>query len=151
MQPKYSSFRPNPSTYAPFIGSGTIETPHVAECSEFYGYSGSTELKQYSEFTRRHPKFVLKLTNTPHLVKPPVDYLVTVSVICGTKQSIKCDDIKIRGTSNFTDERRHANVYENEGVFLSITESHNGKQNPSGGSSFRITSTSICWSVAYAL
>ena len=141
LQPKYSSFRPNPSTYAPFIGSATIEIPHVAECSDFYGYSGSTELKQYSEFIRRHPKFVLKLTEKPYLVKPPVDYRVTVSVICGTKQPIKCDDTKISGKSNFTGERRHANVYENEGVFMSINERHNGNQKPSGGSSFRITST----------
>ena len=140
-QPKYSSFRPNPSTYAPFVGSGNIESSHVAVCSNLYGYSGSTEIKQYSEFIRRHPKFVLKLTENPQLVKPPADYQVTVSVICGTKQPIKYDDTEIRSKSNLIDERRHAKVYENEGVFLSIKERHDGNGKPSGGSSFRITST----------
>ena len=63
------------------------------------------------------------------MVKPPVSYSVSVSVICGTKQRLKC-----------VDGKENAHGCQDEGVFLNIVEHQSSKQNTTGGSSFRIIS-----------
>ena len=135
-----------PAFSSPFAGDSYNVTPQPSLDSVFYGYSGSTELKQYREFIRRNPKFVVKIKPTPKFINPPGDYGITVSAICGWTHSVTCDvdtagDDRKRRTFDLVDEDRNAKLNHADGVLFSIAERHNGDQNTSGGSSFRITST----------
>ncbi|KAK2153739.1 hypothetical protein NP493_2270g00001 [Ridgeia piscesae] len=68
------------------------------------------------------------MTRHPQTVKPPVSYSVSVSVICGAKQQLKCFDGK-----------ENADRCQ-DGVFLNLIEHQSSKHNSTGGSSFRIIS-----------
>ena len=147
MQLKNRSFHHKTSVFSRIAGGRYNNTSHKEVYSDFYGYPGSMELEQYAEFERRNPNFVLKLKGYPQFVKPPVDYKVTVSVICGMKSRVNCDadtvsdDRKNTGNYNTIKEERNADGCQDEGVFFSITECHSGDRQSTGGSSFWITST----------
>ena len=115
----------------------THETPNIA----FYGYSGLMELTQYTEAYRRSPELVLNMTwHLPQFAKPSVGYAVTVSVICGVKHPITNDEKRGRRPPLAT-ERGTIDSCQDDGVFLRITERYSGDTKSTGGSSFRVIST----------
>ncbi|KAI0213503.1 hypothetical protein LSAT2_001460 [Lamellibrachia satsuma] len=147
IQLKNNSFHYKTSFFSRIAGGRYNGTSHKEIHSDYYGYPGSMELEQYAEFERRNPTFVLKLKGYPQFVKPPVDYKVTVSVICGMKSRVKCDADTVGdyrkniSKYNVIKEGRDADGCKDEGVFFSITERHGGDRQSAGGSSFWITST----------
>ena len=147
MQLKNRSFHHKPFVFSRIAGGRYNDTSHKEVYSDFYGYPGSMELEQYAEFERRNPNFVLKLEGHPQFVKPPVDYKVTVSVVCGMTPRVQCDadtvsdDRKNTHKYNTIKERGNADGCQAEGVFFSITERHSGDRQSTGGSSFRIVSS----------
>ena len=115
----------------------THETPNIAS----YGYSGLMELTQYTEAYRRSPELVLNMTwHHPQFVKPSAGYAVTVSVICGVKHPVTNDEKRGRRAPLAT-ERGTIDSCQDDGVFLRITERYSGDTKSTGGSSFRVIST----------
>ena len=116
------------------------QKPHETQSIAFYGYSGLMELTQYTEAYRRSPKLVLNMKGNPHFVKPSVGYAVTVSVICGVKHPITNDEKRGR-RSPLATERGTTESCQDDGVFLRIAERYTGDTKSTGGSSFRVIST----------
>ena len=117
----------------------THETPSIA----FYGYSGLMELTQYTEANRRTPELVLNMKGRPQFVKPSVGYAVSVSVICGVKHPVTGDEKRGRRHPLATQRGSPPIIdsCQDDGVFLRIAERYRGDTKSTGGSSFRVIST----------